>query len=166
MRGRKPKPTAIKLLSGNPGKRPLPKNDIKPAPEVPRPPSILQGLARKEWRRIAPLLYDAGLLTQIDVPALATYCQVYGRWCEAEEELRRSETVIKSTKGQPMVSPFLKVANTAWQQLTRMLIEFGMSPSSRSRVTVAVIAKEDDPFEIWFRKRDTLNQSRLTKSKR
>jgi P27 family predicted phage terminase small subunit len=166
MRGRKPKPTAIKLLSGNPGKRPLPKNDLKPAREVPRPPSILQGLARKEWRRIAPLLYDAGLLTQIDVPALAAYCQVYGRWCEAEEEIRRSGTVIKSTKGQPMVSPFLKVANVAWQQLTRMLIEFGMSPSSRSRVTVAEMAKEDDPFELWLRRGDRLNQRRLSKPKK
>src|SRR5258708_5182575 len=80
MRGRKPKPTRIKILSGNPGKRPLPKNDVKPPKQIPRPSPILQGLARKEWWHIAPLLYDAGLLTKIDVPALATYCQCYARW--------------------------------------------------------------------------------------
>jgi P27 family predicted phage terminase small subunit len=151
MRGRKPKPTRIKVLSGNPGKRPLPKNDVKPPREIPRPPPILQGLARKEWWRMAPLLYDAGLLTKIDVPALATYCQCYARWCEAEEEIRRSGTVIKSSKGQPMVSPFLKVANIALQQLMRMLVEFGMSPSSRSRVTVAPTPDpQEDAFAKWL----------------
>jgi P27 family predicted phage terminase small subunit len=87
--------------------------------------------------------YDAGLLTKIDSSALVAYCQTYARWCEAEEEIRRTGTVIKSTKGQPMVIPFLKVANIAWQQWTRMLTEFGMSPSSRSRVTVADAAKAD-----------------------
>ena len=152
MRGRKPKPTRIKMLSRNTGKRPLPKDELKPPPEVPRPPSILQGLARKEWRRIAPLLYDAGLLTKIDATMLAAYCQVYARWCEAELEIRRTGTVIKSSKGQPMVSPFLKVANVSLQQMTRMLAEFGMSPSSRSRVTIAIAPPEDDEFEKFLRR--------------
>ena len=49
-----------------------------------------------------------------------------------------------------MVSPFLKVANIAWQQWTRMLTEFGMSPSSRSRVTVAD-ATAADPFEEFLK---------------
>jgi P27 family predicted phage terminase small subunit len=110
----------------------------------------LQGLARKEWLRMAPLLYDAGLLTKIDVTALATYCQCYARWCEAEEEIRRTGTVIKTTKGQPMLSPFLKVANIALQQLMRMLVEFGMSPSSRSRVTVAKGTRKEDEFEKFL----------------
>jgi P27 family predicted phage terminase small subunit len=100
---------------------------------------------------MAPLLYDAGLLTKIDVTALATYCQCYARWCEAEEEIRRSGTVIKSSKGQPMLSPFLKVVNIALQQLMRMLVEFGMSPSSRSRVTVAKAPGVEDEFETFLR---------------
>ena len=151
MRGRKPKPTQIKRISGNPGKRPLLQDEATPERALPRPPAILQGLARKEWWRMAPLLYDAGLLTKIDVTALATYCQCYARWCDAEEEIRRTGTVIKSTKGQPMVSPFLKVANIALQQLMRMLVEFGMSPSSRSRVTVAKIPDPEDEFEKFLR---------------
>lgn len=163
MRGRKPKPTAIKRVSGNPGKRPLPKNDVKPPRQLPRPTPILQGAARQEWWRIGRLLYDAGLLTKIDAPALTAYCQSYGRWCEAEEEIRRTGAVIKSSKGQPMISPFLKVANIAWQQWTHMLVEFGMSPSSRSRVTVTTV-HEHDPFEEFLR-RGGSNSMPSTKSR-
>lgn len=151
MKGRKPKPTQIKLVSGNPGRRPLPKGEANPPRELPRPPAFIQGTARKEWWRIGRLLYDAGLLTKIDAPALTAYCQTYARWCEAEEEIRRTGTVIKSTKGQPMMSPFLKVANIAWQQWTRMLTEFGMTPSSRPRAAVTA-PKKLNPFEE-FRQR-------------
>jgi P27 family predicted phage terminase small subunit len=150
LRGRKPKPIRIKLLSGNPGKRPLPEDNVKPPRELPRPPAILQGLARKEWWRIGRTLFDAGLLTQIDVPALVAYCQSYATWCEAQQEIRRSCTVIKSSKGQPMLSPFLKVANIAWQQWTHILTEFGMTPSSRSRVTIAKSPAEEAEFERFF----------------
>jgi P27 family predicted phage terminase small subunit len=150
MRGRKPKPTRIKVLSGNPGKRPLAKDDVKPPRALPRPPAILQNLARKEWWRIGRVLYEAGLLTQIDVPALVAYCQSYATWCEAQQEIRRSGTVIKSGRGQPMLSPFLKVANIAWQQWTHILTEFGMTPSSRSRVTIANPAAEEDEFEKFL----------------
>ena len=79
MKGRKPKPTQIKIVSGNPGKRPLQKHEPMPPRELPRPPAIIQGAARKEWRRIGRLLYDAGLLTKIDSYALAAYCQTYAR---------------------------------------------------------------------------------------
>jgi P27 family predicted phage terminase small subunit len=155
MRGRKPKPTQLKIVAGKPGHRALPQNEAKPARKIPKPPAIIQGIAKNEWRRISRLLYDAGLLTAIDGSALTAYCQSYATWVEAQEEIRKTGTVIRSTKGQPMVSPFLKVANVAWAQWTRMLIEFGMSPSSRSRVTVADSGKAD-PFEE-FLKRGGLN---------
>jgi P27 family predicted phage terminase small subunit len=96
------------------------------------------------------VLYEAGLLTQIDVPALVAYCQSYATWCEAQQEIRRSGTVIKSSKGQPMLSPFLKVANVAWQQWTHILTEFGMTPSSRSRVIIENPAAEKDEFEKFL----------------
>ena len=52
-RGRKPKPTAIKVLEGNPGKRPL--NKFEPAPEKKAPPcpEWLNGEAKAEWERLA-----------------------------------------------------------------------------------------------------------------
>lgn len=75
-----------------------------------------------------------GLLTEIDGAALALYCQAWARWVEAEAQLLKFGTVIKSPNGFPIQSPYLPIANKAMEQMTKLLVEFGMSPSSRSRV--------------------------------
>lgn len=54
--GRKPKPTAIKVLEGNPGKRELNEYEPKPAKKAPRCPSWLEDEAKKEWKRTAKQL--------------------------------------------------------------------------------------------------------------
>src|SRR5262249_37411259 len=74
MQGRRPKPTHLKLLQGNPGKRPYNANEPKPAPQVPSPPEHLTEVALKEWNRLAELLGRIGLLTAIDRTAFAAYC--------------------------------------------------------------------------------------------
>ena len=72
-RGRKPKPTALKKLEGNPGKRPL--NELEPLPQVTmlRCPNWLEPEAKKEWRRLAPVLIGAGILTGADAVPFAGY---------------------------------------------------------------------------------------------
>lgn len=93
-------------------------------------------------------LAQLGLLTQIDRAALAVYCQAWGRWVEAEEALKKHGVMVKSPSGFPMQSPYLAVANRAMQQMKEMLTEFGMSPSSRSRVHAApMVPEEPDPME-------------------
>lgn len=87
MAGRKPKPTHLKLLEGNPGKRALNKNEPKPKVKVPSCPRHLVGEARKEWRRISKELLTLNLLTEIDRAALAAYCQAWARWVYAEEKI-------------------------------------------------------------------------------
>ncbi len=84
-------------------------------------------------------------MTEIDTAALAAYCQAWGRWRGAEEKLNEFGVVIK-VGASLQVSPYLSVANKAMEQMTRLLIEFGMTPSSRSRVSVSDAQKED-PFE-------------------
>jgi P27 family predicted phage terminase small subunit len=151
MRGRKPTPTQLRRLRGNPGRRPLPANEAE-APvsdKVPRPPARLKAEARQEWCRIAPLLHNAGLLTKLDTRALEGYCVNYGRWVEAEEEIRRTGMVIRSPKGVPMLSPFVRVAREAHQAWSKVILEFGMTPSSRSRVTVTKPEKKD-PFQLFL----------------
>ena len=72
-RGRKPKPTALKLLEGNPGKRPLNANEpIPPQGEV-KCPSWLLPEAKKEWKRLAPAMESMGILTLADEKAFAGY---------------------------------------------------------------------------------------------
>ena len=60
-RGRKPTPTAIKELEGNPGKRPLNTKEPKPAKKAPSCPKWLEPEAKKEWRRLAKQMEQFGL---------------------------------------------------------------------------------------------------------
>jgi P27 family predicted phage terminase small subunit len=110
--------------------------DGGPVAKLPTCPPHLQGEARKEWKRIGKRLFECGLMTDIDGPALALYCQAWERWVSAEEALRKYGVVIKSPNNFPMPSPYLAIANQAMGQMTRLLTEFGMSPSSRTRVAI------------------------------
>ena len=113
--GRKPQPTALKVLKGNPGRRPL--NEAEPKPEVflPRPPSHLSPVARREWRRAGAFLVEMGLMTNLDVAALAGYSVAYARWSDAEKALRKYGLMVKDADGLPMQSPYLAVANKAFE---------------------------------------------------
>lgn len=141
MAGRKPVPTALKLVRGNPGKRPINRNEPRPSREVVMP-DWLSPEAAKHWPIVAKLLHDAGLLTAIDVTALGLYCESFARWKHANAQIMRFGTVVKSPNGYPIQSPYLSIANKAHEQMTRLLAEFGMTPASRMRCTVA---KPDDP---------------------
>ena len=149
MRGRKPTPTKLKLLAGNPGGRPL--NDREPEPEVVIPdcPDHLSDVAKAEWERTAPELEGLGLLSEIDRAALAGYCAAWGRWVEAEEQLKKTGTIVKSPNNFPIQSPFLAIANKALEQMRGFLTEFGMSPSSRARVHAKPREDGGDAKE-WF----------------
>lgn len=86
---------------------------------------------------MAQLLFDAGLLTSADRAALAAYCQAYGRWVKAETELTKHGSVTLTIHGTLKQSPYVVVARDAMEELRKFAIEFGMTPSSRSKVTAA-----------------------------
>lgn len=144
IRGVKPKPTHLKLLEGNPGKRPLPANEPKPEPlrDAPEPPAHLSREAREEWARLAPELVAQQLLTALDRGALAAYCQAYGRWVQAEgaltamrdRDLLTHGLMIKTVGGNAIQNPLVGTANRAMELLMKASTEFGMTPSARTRV--------------------------------
>ena len=135
--GRKPKPTVFKMLAGNPGKRPLNANEAEPDPTMPECPDTVQGEARLEWDRVSVLLHSCGLLSSIDRAALTVYCLAWGRMIDAERKLLEHGVVIMSPKQFPMQSPYLAIANKAREEMMRALSEFGMTPSSRTKVHAA-----------------------------
>ena len=136
MKGARPKSTALKLLSGNPGGRPL--NWSEPRPElcIPEPPSELVGNARAkaEWDFISKQLYDLGLLSGIDKAALAAYCLCYSRWLAAEDHIKENGLVLKDGHGGFKKNPAASIASSALREMRAFIIEFGMSPSSRTRL--------------------------------
>jgi len=151
-RGAKPKPTRLKALSGTLRSDRLNPNEPETKPATPRCPEHLGPEAKREWRRLAPQLARMGLLCKIDRAALALFCQAWARWVEAEEALKRYGVMVKSPSGFPMQSPYLAVANKAMEQMRALLAEFGMSPSSRTRVHATPQVDEGDELEQWLRK--------------
>jgi P27 family predicted phage terminase small subunit len=151
MRGRKPKPTLVKLLEGNPGKRPI--NDCEPRPcaAIPECPEFLDDEAKAEWFRSAKVLSDMGLLTVADRSALAAYCTAYSRWVNAEALVAKHGPVVLSPdKKFPMKSPYLVVADQAMEAMRKFMVEFGLTPSSRSRIKVIEGAEAADEFEEFL----------------
>jgi P27 family predicted phage terminase small subunit len=111
MRGRRPKPTRLKMLTGNPGKRPLNEDEPRPDANIPECPPELGPVARQEWHRLVGELAALRLLTNLDRAALAAYCGAYALWAEATEAIQKYGAMIKSPTGFPIQSPYLAVAN-------------------------------------------------------
>ena len=151
MRGRKPKPTTIKVLEGNPGRRPLNGREPQAPPGIPECPEFLGEEARAEWFRMAKVLSDMGLLTLADRAAFTAYCVAYGRWVEAEKLVRKFGMVVKSpVTGFPMKSPYLTVADQSMEAMRKLLVEFGLTPSSRSRIKLPAEGGPADEFDLFL----------------
>jgi P27 family predicted phage terminase small subunit len=151
--GRKPKPTALKIIEGNPGKRKLPDLEPRFDPSQPSPPPFLNDDAKVEWGRVSSLLYDAGVLTDIDRAALAAYCQAYGVWAQAERQIAKLQQsgdlaglMMKTKDGNYIQQPLLGIANKARADMIKFASEFGMTPSSRVRVETSGANKRENPF--------------------
>lgn len=112
MAGRKPKPTAVKKLEGNPGKRKLNKKEPIPAKGMPECPDWLLPEAKKEWERLADLMNQMGVLTEVDMAAFAAYCQSYARWKEAQEHITSDGSTFETDKGYQQQTPWVGIANT------------------------------------------------------
>ena len=133
-RGRKPTPTAIKELEGNPGKRPLNSNEPKPVKKAPACPKWLEPEAKKEWRRLVKQMETLGILTQVDMAAFAGYCQAYARWKEAEEFITQHGSIVKTPSGYWQQVPQVSIAQTYLKIMNRFAEQFGLTPASRSRI--------------------------------
>jgi P27 family predicted phage terminase small subunit len=142
MRGRKPTPTALKLIAGNPGKRKLRTDEFRPYAEIPRAPRHLKGEALKEWRRVAGELDRYGMISAVDRGALAMLCTCWARYVAAEEMIEKAAEqapgsygmFVKTPNNFAVQSPWLAVSNKAMEQYKVFCAEFGLTPSARSRL--------------------------------
>src|SRR5688500_15568802 len=97
MKGRRPTPPALRVLRGNPRKRPINAGEPRPGPLPPglAPPAWLAPDAAGEWRRLAAVLEPLGVLTETDADALAAYCEAFTTWKQATQRLRQFGMVVK-----------------------------------------------------------------------
>jgi len=143
MKGRIPRPTKIKILEGERNKNRINKHEPKPHHGRPTCPAPLSSAAKVEWKRIVPQLEEMGLISKIDRTELALYCQAYARWKKAEAVINEKGELYKTQSGNVITSPMLWVANKAMEQCHKFLTEFGMTPASRGRISVARPGEDD-----------------------
>jgi P27 family predicted phage terminase small subunit len=154
LRGPKPKPTAVLRLAGS-WRAERNRREPKIPAGIPKPPAWLDAPGRAVWRSIAPILGESGVLTRIDRESLGRYCDAMIRWRAAAEFLRKHGDVypIKDADGnlKCMVQfPQVSIYNKLGMVLLRLEQEFGMTPSSRSRVQVPDDGKGDNEKTARF----------------
>ncbi len=145
MAGRRPKPTALKKLQGNPGGRPL--NDSEPNAPVgmPEMPKALRPAARREWKSITQDLAAVGLISRVDGKALMAYCDAYADWEQAQRKcvadgiwytkpIFGPEGIVIGS--EPKEAPWFNTKCKALKTMRSFLIEFGLTPASRAKLHV------------------------------
>ena len=143
-RGPKPKPTELKVLEGNPGKRPLPENEPKPAPLMPDPPEWIDEEAKKFWEKYAPKLNKLGLLTEIDGPAFTATAESWAEWVNYKKDIKKNGIKNISDSGYEQQRVEVILAKKALDNVKSFLAEFGMTPSSRSRIDLKLPGDEGE----------------------
>jgi P27 family predicted phage terminase small subunit len=151
MRGRKPKPTRLKLLTGKPG-RGLNRNEPQPKPEAPRCPTWLLPRAKKAWKQLAGELSRLGLLTSIDGHGLAVYCQGWAQYEWATKTLLKEGYVVvcahKEQGSKP--HPAFRVQSEAIETIRKFSALFGLNPADRSRLRGPGLPSAADALEQFL----------------
>lgn len=157
-RGPAKKPPELEALHGNPGHRKSSaKLQFDKPEEIPKPPVWLGSIAKKEWKRLAPLVYGASVLTDADIAVFAGYCASYEQWVLAERAIQAKKPDAKTpTKltyttdsGMTKTIPEISIANDAKKQMLLFAREFGLTPSARANIT-AVETEEADSSIMDF----------------
>ncbi len=141
-RGPPKKPTALKTAAGNPGRRPLNKQEPKPERTRPACPRWLDADAKACWRDLAPQLDRMGVLTKVDRNALSRYCRIWSRWKRAEQFIQKHGEAypLKDENGKVKYLqqfPQVATAHKAAILLLRLEQEFGLTPASRPNIVAS-----------------------------
>lgn len=173
IRGRKPKPTHLKVVTGNPGRRPLNKREPKPVGNLRLPPDWLTPTQKESWSYAmdnAPL----GMLKRLDRGALVVFV--------VAEDMHRTATIrqakldaaaMASGEGVPLLvrtqatgdgktehqraatlvqSPYLAIINRQGQVMLKAAEQLGFTPAARPRIMADAPAvapdREEEPNEF------------------
>lgn len=164
----RPKPTHLKVVTGNPGKRALNKREPKPAREIPSCPAHLSDTGKVAWGRLSVLIDRMGILTEADGAALERLCDCYAEILECREIIARDgrtyssvttrttseegeETTVEEVKSLLKANPAVAMLADADRRFKSYLIEFGLTPAARSKVQAKTDDDEkSDPLKEFF----------------
>ena len=129
---RRPEPTALKLVKGNPGKRAINKNEPAFKNCIPKCPMKLDKVGQKEWNDLSKLLFDAGVLTEVDSRALAVYCRIWSQIVLLSGSLNTIADYITDGDTNPLTVRLEKlyIEHRSYSAI------LGLDPANRSKIKV------------------------------
>jgi P27 family predicted phage terminase small subunit len=145
MRGRKPKPTFLKIITGNPGGRPLNQDEPEPDGDLIDPPHWFSPRQRILWDQCIKSAPE-GLLRLLDATVLEVFVVAKSVHEQAAQMIEKYGSVVKSADGGHARSPYVGILNQQSAVMLKCAAEMGFTPSSRSRVRVADPKKGHDAF--------------------
>lgn len=144
MRGRKPIPTAIKQATGAGSHHKKPAgHEPKPATGLGHPHDALSKGAKRVWRSLAGRLERMGVGTNVDRELFMQLCESQANWLELIQTARTQGQIVK-VNGQPVANPLLVRADREAEKVRKLCCEFGLSPSSRARLSIDTAAGQED----------------------
>ena len=159
MAGRKAKPTALKIVMGNPGKRAIPTNLPEPTGELDQCPDFVSEEARAHWDYVTGLIQAIpGVSKRPDETTAALMCQAIADFMEASKVLKENggnyQDVETKVGGiMTRIHPGVAVRKSAMDQILKICVEFGMTPSSRTRLRTDLNADKKNPNDKYFVKK-------------
>jgi P27 family predicted phage terminase small subunit len=121
MRGRKAKPVGPGVPS-----------------EAPECPAWVKGEAAAEWRRVVPMLADAGTIHRVDLAILTAYCTTFALWRQAREQVETDGLLVEGK-----LHPCARFADQSLKQLRGLLDQLGFTPTARKQVLQAASGDGD-----------------------
>ena len=149
------KSAAMRLLQGNPGKRPLDlSTDVNFRVGAPAIPKDMKGVALAHWRSLVPVLIEGRVLTPADGSILELTCQAYAYMKMLQRECDKKKSIVyeqigaagQKTKRRHVEFDLL---DRAERKYFRYLSEFGLTPATRTRVKAMPSAKTTGIAEFF-----------------
>ena len=129
----RPQPTVVRFARGNLRGKPAPIDEPQPTADLKMPEGMSKA-AQECWKFLAEPLREARMAAEPDSLALSMFCEAYATYKKATKKISKPNGLVIHRDGLPQVSPHFKVANEAMMMMYRFMVEFGMTPSARTRL--------------------------------
>jgi P27 family predicted phage terminase small subunit len=137
------KPTAMKILEGTYRVDQVNLNEPMPKVGIPNVPDWLDEVGREEYLRAGKILAKIRVLTEADGIALAIYAQAFSNWLAAESKVLEDGPILTSERGGKYLNPWKSVASMELKTVTAFLLQFGMTPASRTKIEAQPESNEE-----------------------
>ena|SRR6185312_14584182 len=146
MRGRKPVPTALKIIRGNPGKRALNKHEPEGGRPLKAAPEWLSESQKYIWKKA--IKQQKNVLRETDESIFTVWVVAYDTYQRAAQTVARSGLMTRAaaTSDNIVQNPLLAIQNRQAELVLRACSQMGFDPTSRTRIHVPETSDEPDPW--------------------